>query len=489
MPSAAAPPDRSWLGPALAIVGAVTLARVAVLAVARHDLFVDEAQYWLWGQDFAFGYYSKPPLIAWVIGGTTALAGSDAPFWIRLPAPLFHAATALILGAIAARHISGRAAVWVAAGFVTLPMVALGSLLISTDTIMFPFLALALGGYLGLLLPGGGGRPGRAAGVGVALGLAFLAKYSAAFYLVIVAAAALRPNLRPVPGDAAAILAAFGLTIAPNLLWNAANGFATVSHTVDNSGWREGPALDLASSLEFLASQLLVFGPILFGALMLATAAAFRPGAGRIRHLLAVLALPLVLVFTLQALFSRANANWAAPAYLAGTLLAVPWLLGRARGWLLASFVVNGALCLALPIAAMQADTLRIGGRLVLARYAGLDELSRSILAEAEARGAVAILAEERAVLADLFHTGRDAALPVFAWPRDGSPRNHYEQRHAYAGAAQGPLFAVTRGERAPPCAGAPDGAPDGVIDPGPGAYEGRPFRFWLVPPDCWPAP
>ena len=53
------------------------------------ELFFDEAQYWAWGQEPAFGYYTKPPLIAWIIGATTSLCG-DTPFCVRLPSPLMH---------------------------------------------------------------------------------------------------------------------------------------------------------------------------------------------------------------------------------------------------------------------------------------------------------------------------------------------------------------------------------------------------------------
>ena len=103
MPKNAARAEQAgWLWRAAAIVLALTALRVALLAVTPLDLFVDEAQYWLWGQELAFGYYSKPPMIGWVIRAVTELAGSDAPFWVRLPGPLFHAATALILAGIAA---------------------------------------------------------------------------------------------------------------------------------------------------------------------------------------------------------------------------------------------------------------------------------------------------------------------------------------------------------------------------------------------------
>jgi hypothetical protein len=82
-----AAPDsaRRWLLPALVFVTAVTLLRWVFLALDRTDLFVDEAQYWLWGQHFAFGYYSKPPMIARLIGAVTTVAGSDSTFWVQRP--------------------------------------------------------------------------------------------------------------------------------------------------------------------------------------------------------------------------------------------------------------------------------------------------------------------------------------------------------------------------------------------------------------------
>ncbi|MCX7645658.1 MAG: glycosyltransferase family 39 protein [Rhodobacteraceae bacterium] len=471
---------RGWFLPALAIVGAVTAVRVVLLAFSRADLFVDEAQYWLWGQDLAWGYYSKPPLIAWVIRGATEIAGSDAPFWIRLPAPLFHAVTALVLGAVGARLAGTRTAVAVAAAYATLPMVTVGSLLISTDTIMFPFLAAALAGYLALLdaRAAGGRRPALALATGLALGLAFLAKYAAVFPLALAILAALRPGLRPAPGDALLALAGFAALAAPNLAWNAANGMATLSHTVDNTGWRGGIGLDLPGLLRFVAEQALVFGPILLPALVLAAADGRVP---RRAGLLALLSLPIVGLIAVQALLSGANANWAASAYLAGTVLAVAWLAERPR-WLAASFVINGAVALALPLLATRADTIRWGERLVLARYVGLDELSRQILDLAEAEGARAVAANERAVLAALFHTGRDRGMPIHAWPPEGAPRNHYEQRHAYAGGASGPVLAISRGAAAPPCVPLRSGR----LTPGPGAYARSRFTWWLVPPDCW---
>ncbi len=478
MPNADAQSERGWLGPALGIVLAVTAARVVLLAFNRTDLFVDEAQYWLWGQDFAFGYYSKPPLIAWVIRVATDLAGSDAPFWVRLPAPLFHAVTAILLAAVAARLLSARAAVVVATAYITLPMVAVGSLLISTDTIMFPFLAIALIAYIALLRDSAP-RVGLAALVGLALGVAFLAKYAAIYFLVFGAAAAIHPALRPRPIEAAVIVAAFLAAIAPNIAWNATNGLATVSHTVDNTGWRNGIEMAPSALGRFLAEQLLVIGPVTFFAWVLSLWRRAGPSGAL---LLVWLSLPIVMAVSAQALISGANANWAAAAYLPGTILAVGWLLARRRLWLVLSFVINGALSLALPLATVAGPALEIDGQPLLKRYLGLSDLSREIVSEARALGAVAIAADERAVLADLFYTGRDSGLPIFAWPKDRPPANHYEQSHRLEGQVTGPVLAVSRGDTSPPC----KTAADGEIIPGPGAYQGSTFRFWLVPAGCW---
>src|SRR5688500_9583488 len=90
--------------------------RLVALRYNATDLFFDEAQYWSWSLEPAFGYYSKPPLIAWIIGAATAVCGTSE-FCIRLPAPLFHTATALVIYAIGWRLYGQSAGVWSALAF------------------------------------------------------------------------------------------------------------------------------------------------------------------------------------------------------------------------------------------------------------------------------------------------------------------------------------------------------------------------------------
>ena len=470
---------RNWLRPALIGVLAITALRVILLAFNKTDLFVDEAQYWLWGQDLAFGYYSKPPLIGWVIRAFTQIGG-DVQFWIRLPGPLFHAATALLLGAIAARLFDARVAVVTSLAYITLPMVALASLLISTDTIMFPFLAAAMLGYLRVL---DRAESHIAILTGLALGAAFMAKYAAIYYVIcaLLAAFAFR-TARPSLGSAGLIALAFLVAISPNLLWNIANGFTTVQHTLDNADWVRDPAaragLNFSGLLEFFTAQFAVTGPILFATLLIA--------AARWRHrtpaqrLLLTFALPILALVCSQALLSKAYANWAASTYLAGTILSISLLLNHHRAWLIASFAINGALCLLFPIATTMPQTLTANGQPLLNRYLGRTEMSATILQTAQQENLTTILATDRDILADLFYNARDTDITIRALPPMGRAPHHYALRFPYqSGAAD--ILLVISAKAASPCAATK------LLDiaPATGAYRTHPQTLYRAPGDC----
>jgi 4-amino-4-deoxy-L-arabinose transferase-like glycosyltransferase len=469
-------PGGSWLLPAFAVVAGVTALRLGLLIFNRTDLFVDESQYWLWGQQFDFGYYSKPPLIAWVIGAVTTLSGSDAPFWVRAPGAVLHGATALILAATAARLGLGRAAVWVAASYVTLPMASLGSLLISTDTIMAPFFAAALFFHTRAVqtraLP-------FAALAGAMAGLAVLAKYAGVYFLLGAAlGAALVPARRLSVLQWVLLLGAFALVVLPNLLWNLNNGMSTAEHTLDNVRWvREAKPLNPAGLVEFVASQFAVFGPILFAALVWA---ALRPGRAPMGRLL-VFVLPALVIVSAQALLDRAYANWAASAYFAGTIIAVAALMAR-PGLLRLSLAINGAVALALPVLTLFPNLTLGRDEPLLARYLGQAALSRQIITLAQAEGGLPIVAERRDVLADLFYTGRDPGPAVYAPAPKGRPANHYEQAHPLPPTLTGPVLLVT--ETQPMC----EGQPVPVLarfDLAGGTYAGLPLAAYRLDAGC----
>jgi 4-amino-4-deoxy-L-arabinose transferase-like glycosyltransferase len=427
---------RTWLAPALCVVLAVTGLRLALLAFNKTDLFVDEAQYWLWGQEFAFGYYSKPPLIAWVVGGVTALMG-DGPFWVRAPAAVFHGAAGLILAALAARLQGPRVAIWVAAAYVTLPMAAVGSLIMSTDTIMAPFFCAAL--YFHHRVVAGEGTR-FAVFAGIAAGFACLAKYAAVYFLLGFGLAALFvPAMRFPWRQAVAMLVAFGAVISPNILWNLGHDLTTVSHTMDNVGWvrQDNPlaALRPQRGLEFIASQFGVMGPALFAALLWGL---------RRRSGLAAFVLPALIVVTVQAVMDKAYANWAASAFFAGTIIAVVALSSRPR-LRAAAVAINATICVILPLLTLMPEARFGRASPVLDRYLGRADLSRQLIAAARAQGNLPIVADSRDVLADLFYTGAGVGIAFHAPPQTGRPMNHYAQTYALPRDATGPVLYVTR--------------------------------------------
>jgi len=481
-----APHDRAsdplWIG--VAAVAAITVYRVVLLAFSQAELFVDESQYWQWGQELAWGYYSKPPLIGWVLRAFTELGG-DTTFWIRLPGPLFQAATALILMGAARQVTDRRAAAMVAIAFVTLPVVTAGAFLVSTDTILMPFFAGALWLYLRLT---GTRSAWAAAGLGLCLGLGMLAKYAAVYFLLGAGLGALVvPQARIAWRDAGIAALVFLAVIAPNLVWNLQNDLMTFSHTADNVDWvrRPGVHLHLDKAAEFLASQFAVMGPVFFGAFLWLAPRAFLRSDWKPRWL-ALMAAPTLILVTVQAVLSKAYANWAVTACLALLLLVVPVLWHRGRTWLWIALVLDLVLAALLPFAFTQATHWTTPkGELLMRRYVGEEEMSARILETARQQGVTAVVSDNRLLLADLFLRAKGSDIAIYAVPPEGRPDNYYAQRHPYPAGRREPFLFATLND-APACG---EALPTATWHPGPGAYSRDILRLYLQPRNCWDKP
>ncbi|MDD3530970.1 MAG: hypothetical protein PHS77_13950, partial [Gallionellaceae bacterium] len=59
----------------LLILAILTAWRVLAAAHSGIELYADEAQYWTWSLAPAWGYYSKPPMVAWAIWLGTSIFG------------------------------------------------------------------------------------------------------------------------------------------------------------------------------------------------------------------------------------------------------------------------------------------------------------------------------------------------------------------------------------------------------------------------------
>ncbi len=401
----------------LVLAAGLTVLRLYAIFASPLQLYPDEAQYWLWSRTLAFGYASKPPMIAWLIAAATRLGG-DSEAWVRLFAPLLHA------GAMLAIHQAGRrlygplVGLLAAALWGLMPAVQLSAVFIATDAPLMLFLALALWAYAAMF-EAVDSRPRRliAIGLGAALGLAFLAKYAAVYFLIGVALHALtdKAGRRMWSGWAwAYALVPFSVLLAPNLAWLAGHHFATVAHTAEvNARLSAADLFHPGKLAEFVLGQFGVLGPIPFAVLVGgATALARRRALEPADRLLLWLALPPLAIVSIGALLSRAHAHWAAAGYVAGVVVVAAWLVRwRARGWILATLVLQG-LVAAVVIVAVAAPALvdASGNGRRLARVRGWNTTAALTVGAARAEAArrlTAVVVEDRYLFNELAYYGR----------------------------------------------------------------------------------
>lgn len=420
--------DRRYLNIALIVIAIVTAVRVAVLILSPLDLYPDEAQYWWWAQNPDWGYFSKPPLIGWIIWLTTAFFG-DAEWAIRIGSPLLHAVTALLVFGIARRVFDARVGLFSALAYLTTPGVSYSSGLISTDVPLLLCWAVALYAFLRAI---DDPRWRWAVLAGIAFGFGLEAKY-AMFYLVLCAgiAAILSKDARRVvlSGRGAAILVIGLLLLLPNVLWNAAHHFPTVAHTEHNADW-SAAKFKLSETLSFIGGQFGVFGPVLMVGLLLAfwklARGPQRPTKDLV--LLAFCAPPLVLII-IQSFIAEANANWAATAYVAATPLAVAVLM---RVWharlLWISFALDGLVMVALWLILVSppfADTIGVGN--AFKRMEGWRQLGTAVAERADAGHYAIISAANRSIMAELLYYAAPRTAFVRMWDKDLHDDDHFQ--------------------------------------------------------------
>ena len=320
----------------LIILIIIQLYRFFVLLNSHYDLYVDEAYYWGWSREFSFGYYSKPPMIAWVISIFTSLCG-DSEFCVKLPSLIIYPITSLFIYLSAKELFDEKVAFYSGVIFITLPAVSLSSLIISTDVVLLLFWSMAFYFFIKALKSD---RTLYWILAGVSAGLGLLSKYTMIIFLFSVFLYLLidkksRIHLKNPKLYITALIAA--LIYLPNLYWNAQHQFISFMHTKEISHIADKSHFHFSRLFEFLGAQFAVFGPVFFALFLYLL---FRPVKDERYKILYAFSVPFFAIISLQAFLSRAFANWAAPTYVAATILVAAAFIKRKKV-LIAGIIVN----------------------------------------------------------------------------------------------------------------------------------------------------
>jgi 4-amino-4-deoxy-L-arabinose transferase-like glycosyltransferase/membrane-associated phospholipid phosphatase len=309
--------DSHWLRLGYLVIFAMLIGRWMYIASGTIDLEKDEAYQWLWSKHLALSYYSKPPGIALIQFLGTALWG-DTAFGIRFFSPLFAALLSVMVLRFFAREVSARAGFLLLLIVTATPLLGIGTILMTIDPPLVLCWTWAMLAGWRAAQPDGQTRHWLI--VGLAMGLGFLCKYTAACQIVCWAILfalwpAARAHLRR-PGPWLALLV-FLICTTPVILWNAQHGWITLHHVAGNAGLdkRWQPTMRYFRDFFFVEAGLL--NPIFFAGALWAMLAFWKQ---RREHPLWLyffcMGAPLFLGYWLYAFHSRVLPNWIAPAIL-----------------------------------------------------------------------------------------------------------------------------------------------------------------------------
>ncbi|MDY7001714.1 MAG: glycosyltransferase family 39 protein, partial [Thermodesulfobacteriota bacterium] len=329
-----------WAG--VLILG-TTAARLAFIASGQLDLVQDEAQYWDWSRRLQASYFTKGPLIAWIIALWTKIFGVGA-FGVRFGAVIGSAAIQLILYLGVGRLMQR-------------PLLALLSLVVANTTLLFmvsgvlmttdnPLLVFWFGALF-CLYWGSLDRVSRWPFVLLipCLALGTLAKYmmlafvpTALLYAFLLGRAGLLPKrfgLRL----AASLVLGVSLGLLPILLWNFANdfvGFRHIFHLAGVEGKAAGTLVRFDRFPDYMGSQVALVLPWWFVFMLLGAWRALKtafarpqravgPDTGLDFRQACVFACgfwPMWGFFLLWSFHTKILANWSAVSYASGVVLA-----------------------------------------------------------------------------------------------------------------------------------------------------------------------
>lgn len=261
----------------LVLLFAVLIWRLLYLWIAPLDLAPDEAYYWDWSRHLDWCYYSKPPMVAWIIALSTRTLGVFTET-VRMPAVFLWGCGTIFLYMLARRLFDSKTAFWaILAGILTPGSCALGFIM----TIDAPLVCLwSISMYaLWRALE----EPAKSLKwwllMAASSGLGLLSKQiMIAFPLLMLLFMAISPNDRNLLKTWRPYASIGGslIFLIPVMLWNFEHNWITLHHTGHHF---EGHSFSVWSALatffDFFLSQAGLMSPLTWFLLILAAGGVF----------------------------------------------------------------------------------------------------------------------------------------------------------------------------------------------------------------------
>lgn len=299
---------------------------------SQADLAGDEAYYWDWGRRPDWGYYSKPPMIGWIMGVVGWLTG-DADWGIRGTALLLGTGTMLALFVLTRALYDARTGFMASVLILLTPASAGLNLFLTIDAPLLLSWTTAL-----VLFWFAAQKPAcwtRWMILALVIGIGTLSKQMMLVFplLMVVFAAVSREDRALLKNPRMWLAIVTGaLFLTPVLWWNQQHQWITLEHTKHHFDTKSLDAVKwLTRTLEWPGVQALVYSPVTWAALMAAMwlgMTHWKTMARRERYLL-LFSAPALVIFTLLALRQRINPNWPAVFYVPAFILVAAWFCGH----------------------------------------------------------------------------------------------------------------------------------------------------------------
>ncbi len=414
-----------WTRRFLWLAGGMLLMRVLYMALVPLELSGDEAYYWDWGRQPDWCYFSKPPLIGWLMAAIRVIFGYH---WeaVRFTSAL------LAVGTLTMIFLTGRVLFGARAGFFAALLMLL--------TPAFSLLSIALINDAPLMLCWSASlwlfwRAAQAPSAGrwmalcLVIGIGVLAKQMMLVFLVLmVLFAASQKEHRHLlhrPGFWLCVLGAL-VFMTPVVLWNVKHDWITAKHTAEHFNAEDGSRL--GDALLFPVLQAAMYAVLTWGLVVTTLVSAIRRWSSlesRARYLVWFSAPGLAFV-ALMVLRQHVNENWPAVYYVAAFVLAGG--LASAK-WMKPALWTGAVMTLALHVVVPLADKVGIPAE-KLGDMRGWSESGRAIGEHLDKvprpeQTFIYVLGHRHAASQLAFH------LPghprVYRWNRHPYPESQYE--------------------------------------------------------------